>query len=284
VVLGLLGACIGSFLNVVAYRLPRECMSVSKPRSRCPRCARPIAWYDNLPVISWLLLLRGKCRGCGLRISVRYPLVELGTAGLFLLVADAAFAKFTAFEVYRFPMEHPAAWLAYFVMATITAALVVLSLIDIDYFILPDEITKPAILAGPVLAAMAPAMQHERFIIAIDAGEWTRQASAAASGMLGLVVAGGLLWLFGELGSRAFKKPAMGFGDVKMIAAMGGCLGLWALLSLAVASVCGALVGIVLRLATKGKYVPFGPFLAVGMWTVMLWGPEILEVYLGLFR
>lgn len=278
--LGVLGVCIGSFLNVVAYRLPRECMSIAKPRSRCPRCAHPIAWYDNLPVISWAFLLRGKCRGCAVRISARYPMVELATGGLFIWVGHALVADHSL-EMFRDPTSYAAAWRAYFVMTTITAVLVALSLIDFDYFILPDEMTKSGIVLGPVLAALAPGMQHGRFIIEVGVGDW---ASALVSGIVGAAVAGGVLWGIGWLGTKAFKKEAMGFGDVKMIAAMGGCLGLWALLSLAVAAVFGAVIGIVLRVVTAGRYIPFGPFLAVGMWTVMLWGPEILDVYLGLFR
>lgn len=280
--LGVLGACIGSFLNVVAYRLPRECMSVARPRSRCPRCARAIAWYDNLPVLSWILL-RAKCRGCGLPISVRYPGVELGTALLFvwlgwLQLPDGA---------YQQPMAFGAAWLGLAVMLTITSVLIALSLIDLDYRILPDELTKSGIVLGPVLAFCAPQMQHGAHMIPFgspDEVDLAFRASALVSGVAGAAVAGGVLWSIGWLGTRAFKKDAMGFGDVKMIAAMGGCLGQWALLSLAVAALCGAVIGIVIRLVTAGRYIPFGPFLAVGMWTVMLWGPEIWNAYIDLFR
>ncbi|MAG58773.1 MAG: prepilin peptidase [Planctomycetes bacterium] len=278
ITLAVLGACIGSFLNVVVYRLPRECMSLVKPRSRCPRCATAIAWFDNLPVLSWMVL-GGKCRHCALGISFRYPAVELATAGLFLGLG-LILVPWKGFTV---PVECGERWLAWAVAAVITSALVALSLIDLDYRILPDEITKSGIVLGPVLAFLAPSMHHGKFIVGVDAGEWTEQMSAVSSGVLGAVIAGGTLWLIGWLGTKAFKKDAMGLGDVKMIAAMGGCLGLWALLSLAVAAVVGAVIGIAVRAVTKDTYIPFGPFLSVGMWTVMLWGEEILECYLGLF-
>ena len=275
VALSALGACIGSFLNVVAYRLPRECMTIARPRSGCTRCGRLIAWYDNVPVLSWVFL-RGKCRGCGASISVRYPCVELGTALVFgwlgaRVLPDAAFEQ---------PMAFGSAWLVLVVMLTITSVLIALALIDLDYRILPDELTKSGIVLGPALAFCAPDMQHGAYLISLDSSRW----SAAASGAVGVVLAGGLLWSVGWLGSKAFKKDAMGFGDVKMIAAMGGCIGHWALLSLAVAALCGAVIGIVVRLVTAGRYIPFGPFLAIGMWTVMLWGPEIWNGYIGLFR
>jgi len=277
-----LGACTGSFLNVVVYRLPRECMSVVRPRSRCPRCASAIAWFDNLPVLSWLVL-RGRCRSCGSGISFRYPGIELVTAGLFLGLGWLV----VPLEGFAWPFDHGEAWLNWAVMAVITSALIALSFIDLDYRILPDELTKSGIVLGPVLAFLAPQIQHwpeAEFLVTIDAGDWEPRVSALVSGAIGAVVAGGTLWLIGWLGTKAFKKEAMGFGDVKMIAAMGGCLALWALLSLAVAAICGAVIGIAVRAVTRGKYIPFGPFLAVGMWTVMLWGPEILEFYLGIFR
>jgi len=217
------------------------------------------------------------------RIPIRYPLVELSTAGLFywagtMVLPEAAFTE---------PLSHGAAWLALLVVLTITSALVALSLIDLDYRILPDELTKSGILLGPLFAFCAPQqLQHGVHMISFDRDLWgvAGRCSAAASGAAGAVLAGGLLWLIGWLGTKAFKKDAMGFGDVKMIAAMGGCLGHWALLSLAVAAFSGAAIGIAVRLVTAGRYIPFGPFLALGMWTVMFWGPTIWEGYIGLFR
>ncbi len=281
-----IGACVGSFLNVVAYRLPRACMSIVKPRSRCPRCASMIAWYDNLPVLSWLML-RGRCRTCDTRISARYPLVELGVTALFAVVAW----RVLPLEALRRPAEHGAEWLHFCVAALITSSLIALSLIDLDYLILPDQITKTGIVIGPLLAFLDPAIQPTLVIKA-----WTvfglldrpletaigLSGVALVHGVLGALVAGGTLWLIGVCGTWAFKKEAMGFGDVKMIAAMGGVLGFWSLLALVVAVMTGAVVGIVVKLAGKGRYIPFGPFLALGMWIVMLWGVPVLAWWLRL--
>jgi leader peptidase (prepilin peptidase)/N-methyltransferase len=279
--LGVLGLCIGSFLNVVAYRLPRECMSIARPRSRCPKCAAFIAWYDNFPVVSWLLL-KGRCRNCKGKISGRYPLVELGIGGMFVLLAWLLLGGTGAL---CFPFDHGAAWLECAVALVIASALMALTLIDLDYRILPDEITKPGIWLGPLFAFLAPRFQHERFAVRLfDGGTWGVRANAAVNGILGIAVAGGTLWLIGWLGTKAFKKEAMGFGDVKMIAGMGGVLGAWAFLALAVAAVFGSVVGIIVKLVTKGRYIPFGPFLALGMLVVMVRGSALLDWYLRLLR
>jgi leader peptidase (prepilin peptidase)/N-methyltransferase len=285
------GACVGSFINVVAYRLPRACMSIAKPRSRCPRCSTPIHWYQNVPVISWIAL-RGKCASCKARISPRYPLVELLVAGLFLVVGIVVLPN----EALRAPATQPAFWLDWAVRCLITAALVALSLIDLDYRILPDQITKSGIVLGPVLAFLAPGVQPTPVIgswsvsgrtLALRFADWFGGLSpnmlALVHGLMGAAVAWCVLWSIGALGSLLFRKPAMGFGDVKMFAAMGGVLGFWSLLALLVATFAGAIVGIVVKLASKGRYIPFGPFLAIGMWVVMLWGERVLAAWLGLF-
>jgi leader peptidase (prepilin peptidase)/N-methyltransferase len=205
--------------------------------------------------------------------------VELLTGVLFLVTAWTLLPP----GALRDPLSAGSAWLTFGVMAVVVSSLVALSLIDVDYRILPDEITKPGILLGPVLAFLAPSMQHGRFLVTVgeDLGTWGPRLSALASGVVGAVSAAAILWLIGWLGAKAFRKEAMGFGDVKMMAAMGGCLGAWALLSLVVAAFSGAAVGLAVRLVSKGRYIPFGPFLALGMWTVMLWGPALLRAYLG---
>jgi leader peptidase (prepilin peptidase)/N-methyltransferase len=281
-----IGACVGSFINVVAYRLPRACMSIAKPRSRCPRCSTPIAWYDNLPVVSWLAL-RAKCRHCKAPISPRYPLVELLVAGLFLVLAW----KVLPAEALRRPLDWWRPWLTWAVMATITGALVSLSLIDLDYRILPDQITKSGIVAGPFLALIAPGVQPTPVIAGwklfgqdalgtLLSPGWV----AFVHGVLGAAAGWIVLWGIGALGSKVFKKPAMGFGDVKMFSAMGGVLGFWSLLALFVAVFTGAIIGILIKLVKKGRYIPFGPFLAIGMWVVMLWGEPVLDLYMKLVR
>ena len=277
--LGAVGACVGSFLNVVAYRLPRACMSVVRPSSRCPRCSQGIRAWENIPILSWLFL-RGRCSGCALPISPRYPLVELVTALLFVLLGVCLLSA----QTLRQPVAGGTEWLTWGVYALITSVLIALSLIDYDYKILPDVLTKSGIILGPLLAFLAPGLQHERFMFKVmEQGAWAPRVNALCNGIVGGMLAAGILYGIGWLGSKAFKKQAMGFGDVKMMGAMGGVQGAWALLSLLVGSVLGAIVGTLVRLISKKQYIPFGPFLAIGMFAVILWGPRILQTYLDLF-
>lgn len=213
---------------------------------------------------------------------MRYPLVEIGTGALFVALAILLAPDVDAF---RHPADHGGTWLAIGVALVVTAALVALSLIDLDYRILPDEITKTGIWIGPVLAFLAPGFQHGRHVLRLF-GEtgWGERGNAAVSGVLGVFVAGGTLRLIGWAGSKAFKKDAMGLGDVKMIAGMGGVLGLWALLALAVAAMLGSIVGLAVRVITRGRYIPFGPFLAAGMLVVMVRGGGLLDWWIGLMQ
>lgn len=260
-------------------------MSIAKPRSRCPRCSVPIAWYDNLPVVSWLLL-RARCRACKAPISFRYPLVEIVTAAAFFVIAWKVLPR----ESLRNPLGFGSLWLDWGVRCLITSALIALTLIDLDYLILPDSITKPGIAIGPVLAFLAPAVQPSGVIGKWGFGGQPLELSigphwvALIHGVLGAVLAWCVIWSIGALGSLAFRKPAMGFGDVKMFAAIGAALGFWCLLALLVATFAGAFVGILVKLAKKGRYIPFGPFLAIGMWVVMLWGERVFSWWLSLYR
>lgn len=276
VAIALAGACVGSFLNVVAWRLPRACMSIVRPRSRCPRCAHEIAWYDNLPVLSWVLL-RGRCRGCGVGISVRYPLVEALCALLFVVVLRESLGPAGRAEPFAVPAWQ---WGELGARLLATAALLVLSLVDLDHRILPDELTLGGIVAGLVLAPLLPGLQPS---LGPLADELSPRLAASAHAFLGAISAGGGLWLLGYGASKLFRKDAMGLGDVKMLAAMGAWLGFWAWLSLFVASVVGALVGMAVLLVKRERYIPFGPFLAIGAWVVMLWGPEISTIWLEVF-
>jgi leader peptidase (prepilin peptidase)/N-methyltransferase len=274
---GLLGTCLGSFLNVVVYRLPRECMSLARPRSRCPRCARPIRWFENVPVLSWVLL-GGRCRGCHGAISLRYPLVELGTGVLFVLMALMLLPRAALLD----PPAHAQAWVTLGAAALVTSALIALALVDLDWLILPDPITKSGIILGPLLASAAPDLQPS--LVTQAWFDLSPRLGALVHGVLGALAASGALWFVGYLGARAFRKPAMGLGDVKMAAAMGGLLGLWAFLAIGVAAIAGALVGLVMVLFRGRRYLPFGPFLAFGTWAVMLQGREILAWWLGVFE
>lgn len=271
VLVGVLGMLIGSFLNVVIHRLPRmmerqwaaECrqygqdagllssaappetdnepLSLSKPRSRCPSCGHAIRWYENIPVLSYLAL-RGRCAGCGTRISPRYPLVELATGALFYACALRWGWSLST-----------AAWCGF------SAALVTLACIDWDTTLLPDDITLPLLWAG-LLAAVLRWIEVQP----VDA------VIGAAAGYLSLW---SVYWGF----KLATGKEGMGYGDFKLFAALGAWFGWQALVPIILlASVIGAIVGIAMKLACtlrEGKYVPFGPFLVGGGMAAMLWGP-----------
>ncbi|HEY6104418.1 MAG TPA: prepilin peptidase [Anaeromyxobacteraceae bacterium] len=261
-----LGAAVGSFLNVVVARLPRG-ESLVRPRSRCPSCRAPIAWYDNVPILSWVLL-GGRCRTCRAPVSFRYPLVE----------ALGALAALLAFQ--RHGLSLPAA-----AELAFAAVLLALAFIDLDTWLLPNALTWP-LLAGGVIAAAA------------GLGPAPLGASLWGAG-LGFAAFAAVAWA----GARVFRKEALGFGDVWLLAGIGAWLGARALLPVVLlASLQGSLVGIALILAGKAtpgpgaapqdawvppkNAVPFGPFLALGA-LEWLWLGEVLARWvpaLGVFR
>lgn len=245
----LLGLILGSFGNVVILRLPRG-ESVVTPRSRCTKCSSLIAWYDNVPVLSWLFL-RGKCRKCKTSISIRYPLVELLTAVLFASI------------FHRFGM----CWstLEYLIFAW---SLVICSFIDIDHMILPDVFTLSGIVIGLVGALLNP----------------ERQFLPALTGML---IGGGFLWLIAYSYLLLRKEEGMGGGDIKLLAWIGAVLG-WTAVPFVIlaASVVGSLVGLVLAFRSKAglkSVIPFGPYLAFAAILYLLGGDVIGTWYIGLF-
>ena len=269
-VLALLGLCVGSFLNVVIHRLPvmlergwkldsaemlgvtlddaPAAVTLSTPRSRCPSCAHAIAWHENIPVFSYLCLT-GKCSSCKTPISPRYPLIEVLTAALFGAVA------------WKFGAQPIALLWCGFV-----AVLVALAGIDWDTTLLPDNLTLPLLWAGLVAAALG----------------WTIPLAAALWG----AVAGYLsLWTVYWLFKLVTGKEGMGFGDFKLLAALGAWLGANMILPIVLAaSIIGAVVGIVMKFKAslrEGRYVPFGPFLAgAGVVVLLLGSPRVL-VWLG---
>jgi leader peptidase (prepilin peptidase)/N-methyltransferase len=268
---GVLGLLVGSFLNVVIYRLPQmlerqwaqECaelsgkpmeaaqpLSLVAPRSRCRQCGHAIRWYENVPVLSYLFL-RGKCSACGAAIGLRYPLVELATAALFF------------FSVWHWGATPAgAAWCGF------SAAIVALALIDWDTTLLPDDITLPLLWAGLILAAQ----------------RWTDVSLPQA---LWGAVAGYLsLWLVYHGFKLVTGKEGMGYGDFKLFAALGAWFGWTALIPIILmASVIGAVVGIAMKFSSglrEGGYVPFGPFLAGAGLTAMIFGPSSILRTIGL--
>lgn len=245
---GLVGLIVGSYLNVVIHRLPRQ-QSTVLPRSRCPSCGAAIRARDNLPVVSWLLL-GGRCRDCHAPISIRYPLIELLTGALF------------AGSVLRFGVTATAAGGALF-----CAALVALAAIDIEHFLLPDRITLPGLVVG--LAA-------QPFLA------WGSLASALQGALFGA----GILLVMAGLWEVARGIEGMGLGDVKMLAMIGAFLGMHGVVvTLLCASLAGSVVGLTLlargAIELQGK-LPFGLFLALGGAVALFAGEPLVRTYLAL--
>ncbi|WP_332775080.1 prepilin peptidase [Polaromonas sp.] len=271
---GIFGLLIGSFLNVVIYRLPkimerqwaRECAELTSkpadaeatetfnllvPRSRCSSCGHAIRWYENIPVFSYIFL-RGKCSACGTPYGLRYPVVELVSGALFCFCAWRWGLTVTALLWFGF-----------------AAALLVLALIDWDTTLLPDDITLPLLWAGLIVAAL----------------QWN--PSVNLGNALWGAVAGYLsLWLVYWAFKLVTGKEGMGYGDFKLFAALGAWFG-WAALvpMILMASVIGAVVGIAMKFSSglrEGGYVPFGPFLAGAGLTAMVFGPQSILRFIGL--
>ena len=244
----LLGLVIGSFLNVCIHRLPQR-KSIVSPASSCPRCGYVLRWYDNIPVLSYLAL-RGRCRGCKAPISLRYPIVELVTMGVFV-------AHYLVFglDIMLVPR------------LLFACALIVLFAIDLEHHLLLDVITLPGIVVGLAFSLMLP--------------------PGIVSAAIGVLVGGGILWLIGEAYYRYAGEEGMGGGDVKMLAMIGAFLG-WklAVLTLVFSSLAGSIVGLAVIASRRGgmKYaLPYGTFLAIGALVASLFGDPIVTWYTGLY-
>ncbi len=262
------GACIGSFLNVCIHRIPLE-QSTIHPGSHCPHCEAPICWYQNIPLFAWLAL-RGRCARCGGPISPRYPAVELLTAILFLL----AWLKFDVTLGSRLlglaPVTNltlvPVFWL-------VIMGLVLGTFIDFAHMILPDRVTIGGMIAGMLLSILVPQLH--------GASDWL---SGLIQSAIGLAVGFGSLWTVAVVGEFIFKKEAMGFGDVKLMGAIGAFFGWEAVLfTVMLASLAGTVVGLIL-IAAKCKdmqsRIPFGPYLSLGALLWMYWGPVWWDAYI----
>ena len=261
----LFGACVGSFLNVCIYRIPRD-ESVVTPRSHCPHCNTLIPWYLNIPVLSWCVL-RGKCASCKGPIAIRYTLVELLTAALFL----AVYLQWTLpATFYMQPIQHalivPIYWL-------FVSGLVLDTFVDFEHYILPDSVTIGGMIVGPLLSALVPAMHGQEI--------WWKGLMYSG---LGLSIGFCSLFAISWIGEKIFKKEAMGFGDVKLLGAIGAFLGWEAVLFTIVASsFLGSIVGvtmIALRSAKMQSEIPFGPYIAAGALIWSFYGPPLLKVYM----
>ncbi len=265
-----LGLIVGSFLNVVILRLPAG-QSVVRPRSRCPGCSAPIAWFDNIPVLSWLLL-RGRCRRCAMRISPRYPLVEALTGALFALAAWLLVVRVRGGFADPLRYGHLAAALLF------TAAMVALSGIDFDHRILPDRITKPGMAAGAVASLLLPWHLHD-----FDTLFLPPAGMGLLHSLAGMVVGYGSLWLVGWLGERVFRREAMGLGDCKLLGMIGAFTGPAGALGAAASGLLlGLLLGGLMHLRTRDAAFPFGPALAAGGVGMMLAPEEMGEAFRGI--
>ncbi len=250
----LFGSVVGSFLNVCIYRIPRD-LSIILPSSRCPACGTPIKPYDNIPIISFILL-GGKCRRCGAKISLRYPLVEALNGLLYVLV------------LWRFGPG----WHLLFLFA-LCSVLIAITFIDLDFQIIPDSLTLPGILIGLIAGSLALPDPFDRLSLL---GFW-----GSAIGLLSGALA---FFLIAEVSFLVLRQEAMGGGDVKMMAMVGAFLG-WksVLLTTFAGSLFGSLIGIFLMVfkgTGRRTKIPFGPFLALGALLSMFCGQEILSLYL----
>ncbi|WP_180028664.1 A24 family peptidase [Acinetobacter sp. YH16032] len=266
---GIISLCVGSFLNVVIYRTPKmmeqewrqDCqmllhpdqaiidedkLTLSKPASTCPKCKTPIRWYQNIPVISWLFL-RGKCGECENPIGIRYPLVEVLTAVCSLVVV-AVFG--------------PSLQMLFGLILTWT--LIALTFIDFDTQLLPDRYTLP-------LAALGLAVNSYAL--------YTSPTSAIWGYLIGFLC----LWVVYYLFKIVTGKEGMGYGDFKLLAALGAWMGPFLLpLIVLLSSLVGAIIGIILmKVKKENQHFAFGPYIAIAGWIAFLWGNEIMKVYLG---
>jgi leader peptidase (prepilin peptidase)/N-methyltransferase len=249
------GAVIGSFLNVCIYRIPRE-ESIVKPASRCTSCGTPIRFYDNIPILSYIMLL-GKCRYCKTKLSVRYPLIEFLNAILYVIVVKV------------FGPASPWIIAAYFVFVS---SLIVIFFIDLDHQIIPNGITLPGIPIAVVLGATILPDPFARYDLL-----------GFKASIIGFLAGGGFFYSVAFLGKVMLKKDAMGGGDIKMMAMVGGLLGWKAvILTTFLGSLLGSVIGVTLILLKgkeRGSKIPFGPYLALGALISLLWGQEIFMWY-----
>lgn len=243
----IVGSAIGSFLNVCIYRMPRN-ESIVTPPSHCPACKKEIAWHDNIPLLSFLIL-KAKCRSCKSKISIRYFIVELLTALIIVFLYS------------RFGLT-----VKFFVYSGLFCGLIAASFIDLEYQIIPDEISVGCIILGLIVNAIWPSFN----------GFVDIKKALIFSG-LGILAGGGSLYLTGIIGDIIFKKESMGGGDIKLLAGIGAFLG-WqiALLVFFLAPMSGAIMGLIVKVTKKISIIPYGPFISLSTFIAVFWGQQII--------
>ena len=243
----ILGLIVGSFCNVCIYRIPRN-ESIIYPASHCPKCNTTILAKDNIPLLSYILL-KGRCRNCGSKISIQYPVVELLTGLVYVII----------YQIYGVSVQS----LIYIILSS---ALIIIAFIDLNEQIIPDVISLPGIIIGLTLSFFVPYLS---FI----------------NSVLGVVVGGVIILVIGLVGSVIFKKEAIGGGDIKLAAMIGAFLGWrYIIISLFLGFFLGALTGIFLvlsRVKSREDVIPFGPFIVLCSIITLLWGEKILSWYVG---
>jgi len=247
VLIFILGLIVGSFSNVCIYRIPKN-ESIIFPASHCPKCNSPIKPVDNIPLISYILL-KGRCRNCKSKISIQYPVVELLTGLIYLIIS----------LIYGLSVQT----LIYIILSS---ALIIIAFIDLNEEIVPDVISLPGIVIGFIISFF---VTYISFI----------------NSALGILAGGGIILIIGLAGSVIFKKEAMGGGDVKLAAMIGAFLGWkYIIVSLFLGFFLGAVTGIILilsKIKSREDLVPFGPFIVLGSFVTILWGEKIISWYLG---
>lgn len=290
----LTGLFVGSFLNVCIHRLPLEGESVNKPRrSRCPSCKTTLTWKENVPLLSWLAL-GGRCRTCKWRIPWRYPLVELVNALLWLYVGWRTLPDDLALCV---------------VQCVVLSGLLVATCVDFDCFEIPDEVSIGGMVLAPFVSFALPRIHDGTRLAQILSetnGPHVTRFGALSACLVGMALGGGILWLIGWVGGRVYGRDAMGFGDVKLLAAGGGFIGPGGVvLALMVAALTASLAGLgnmvrflclvrararsrgtsrefgrAFRVArVAGRYLPFGPYLALGIGIALLGWKDVTELF-----
>ena len=249
------GAIVGSFLNVCIVRMPHE-KSIVMPGSHCIKCQKPLAWHDNIPLLSYILL-GGRCRFCHEKFSIRYFFVELLTAIIFVL-----FYRYYGLNILVAP---------YLFM---TCCFIVATFVDFEHRIIPDEISVGGMIFGLVFSFLIPQMH----VTSMQASHWIiPHFKALGLSLLGVLVGGGSIYAMGILGDFLFKKESMGGGDVKLLAMVGAFLG-WkmAILTFFIAPFFGAIFGIIEKIRTKDTAIAYGPFLVLGALISLFYGNHLI--------
>jgi leader peptidase (prepilin peptidase)/N-methyltransferase len=259
------GLVIGSFLNVCIYRIPRD-GSIAKPsRSYCPQCNHTLSALDNIPVFSYLFL-RGKCRYCKGKISPRYMIVELLTTCIF------AFILYRSLNLYKFPND---IFLFLIKGCVFASFLIVISIIDFQFMLIPNKVVYPGLAVGFLFAIYETILKRDKDVIISD--------------VLGAVAGAVIILLIALLGTYAFKKEAMGMGDIRLMAMIGMFVGFWphVLLTIILGSLLGSIIGLILIALKRKKsdsQIPFGPFLSISGLITILYGNQIWLWYHHLMR